>query len=167
MQRSHMKKLLPAGLMVDHLSIDHSQIEIFARAVKGWAACPKCGAHSGRVHSRYRRRLADLPAHGVDVRLVVEVRRFRCCSSKCCRVIFAERLDPGLTHPHWRRTARLQGLIRYLALALGGRAAQALGRRLLLSVSKDNFRHCLSAMPRREQSGHDWNATGAVIRASV
>ena len=30
-----------------------------------------------------------------------------------------------------------------------------------------NFRHCLSAMPRREQSGHDWNATCAVIRASV
>jgi hypothetical protein len=25
----------------------------------------------------------------------------------------------------------------------------------------------LSAMPRREQSGHDWNATCAVIRASV
>ena len=30
-----------------------------------------------------------------------------------------------------------------------------------------NFRHCLSAIPRREQSGQDWNATCAVIRASV
>ncbi len=28
-------------------------------------------------------------------------------------------------------------------------------------------RHCLNAMPRREQSGHDWNATWAVMRAAV
>ncbi|WP_248633263.1 ISL3 family transposase [Cereibacter changlensis] len=111
----------------------------FARTAKGWAACPCCGSRSGQVHSRYRRRLADLPAHGFDVRLVVQVRRFRCCSGQCCRAIFAERLDPGLTRPHWRRTTRLQGVIRHLALALGGRAAQALGRRLLLSVSKDTF----------------------------
>jgi hypothetical protein len=89
-------------------------------------------------------RLADLPAHGFDVRLVVQVRRFRCCSGKCCRAIFAERLDPGLTRPYWRRTTRLQGLIRHLALALGGRAAQALGRRLLLSVSKDTFLRSLA-----------------------
>jgi hypothetical protein len=59
MQRSHMKKLLPAGLVVDHLSIDRRQIEIFARAVKGWAACPKCGARSGRVHSGYCRLSRD------------------------------------------------------------------------------------------------------------
>jgi len=134
-----MKKLLPAGLVVDHLGVDRVQIEISARTARGWAACPECGSRSGRVHSRYRRRLAELPAHGFDVRLVVQVRRFRCCTVNCCRAIFAERLDPGLTRPHWRRTARMQGLIRHLALALGGRAAQALGRRLLLSVSKDTF----------------------------
>ncbi len=142
--RLNMKKLLPDGLVIDHLGFDRGQIEISARAAKGWAACPKCGARSRRVHSRYRRRLADLPAHGLDVHLVVQVRRFRCGSGKCCRAIFAERLDPGLTHPYWRRTARLQGLIRHLALALGGRAAQALGRRLLLSVSKDTFLRSLS-----------------------
>ena len=57
----------------------------------------------------------------------------------CCRAIFSERLEPGLTGPHARRTARLQGLIRHLALALGGRAAQALGQQLMLTVSKDTF----------------------------
>lgn len=144
MPRLNMKNFLPAGLVVDHVGFDRRQIEISARAAKGWAACPECGVRSGRVHSRYRRRLADLPAHGFDVRLVVLVRRFRCCSGKCCREIFAGRLDPGLTRPHWRRTARLQGLIRHLALALGGRAAQALGRRLLLSVSKDTFLRSLA-----------------------
>lgn len=57
----------------------------------------------------------------------------------CCRAIFSERLEPGLTGPHARRTARLQGLIRHLALALGGRAAQARGQQLMLTVSKDTF----------------------------
>ncbi len=70
---------------------------------------------------------------------MVQARRFRCGSGTCCRAIFSERLDPGLARPHGRRTARLQGLIRQLALALGGRAAQALGQRLMLSVSKDTF----------------------------
>jgi transposase len=107
MLRMNMKKFFPVGLVVDHLGFDRGQIEISARVAKGWAACPECGGRSGRVYRRYRRRLADLPAHGFDVRLVVQVRRFRCCSGKCCRAIFAERPDPGLTRPYWRRTARL------------------------------------------------------------
>ena len=144
MPRLNMKKVLPVGLVVDHLGFDRGRIEISAKVAKGWAACPECGGRSARVHSRYLRRLADLPAHGFDVRLVVHVRRFRCCSGNCCRAIFAERLDPGLTRPYWRRTTRLQGLIRHLALALGGRAAQALGRRLFLSVSKDTFLRSLA-----------------------
>lgn len=139
MPRLNMKKLLPAGLVVDHVGFDRGKIEISARDAKSWATCPECGARSGRVHSRYRRRLADLPAQGFDVRLVVEVRRFRCGSGTCSRAIFSERLDPGLTRPHARRTARLQSLIRHLALALGGRPAQALGQRLMLFVSKDTF----------------------------
>lgn len=134
-----MKTPLAPGLVVDRVGLDDERIEISARPARLWATCPWCGSRSRRVHSRYRRRLADLPAHGFDVSLVVQVRRFRCCSDSCCRTIFAERLDPDLTSPHAKRTARLQGLIRHLALALGGRGAQALGQRLLLSVSKDTF----------------------------
>ncbi|WP_181247792.1 transposase family protein, partial [Cereibacter changlensis] len=82
MPRLNMKKLLPARLVVERVGFDRATIDIFARTAKGWAACPCCGSRSGQVHSRYRRRLADLPAHGFDVRLVVQVRRFRCCSGQ-------------------------------------------------------------------------------------
>jgi transposase len=57
---------------------------------------------------------------------------------------------------------RLQGLIRHLALALGGRGAQALGQRLLLSVSKDTFLRSLcpatdhSVAPARVIGIDDW-----------
>jgi transposase len=91
----NMKKLLPAGLLVDHVSLDRRQIAISARSASGWATCPCCGSRSRKVHSRFRRHLADLPAHGLDVRLMVQVRRFLCGSGTCCRAIFSERLDPS------------------------------------------------------------------------
>lgn len=71
MPRLNMKKLMPAGLGVDPVGFDCRQIEIPAGVAKGWAAFPECGARSGGVHSPDRRRLADLPAHGFDVRVVV------------------------------------------------------------------------------------------------
>lgn len=41
MPRLNMTKLLPAGLVVNHLSFDRGQIEISARTANGWAACPE------------------------------------------------------------------------------------------------------------------------------
>jgi len=40
--------------------------------------------------------LADLPAHGRRVEMMVTARRFRCPHADCVRRIFAERLD-GVT----------------------------------------------------------------------
>ncbi|WP_253609761.1 MULTISPECIES: transposase family protein [unclassified Bradyrhizobium] len=40
--------------------------------------CPSCGTVSRRVHSRYRRRVTDLPLSGRIVQLLVIARRFRC-----------------------------------------------------------------------------------------
>jgi transposase len=49
--------------------------------VQGYRAgvtCPVCGTPSGRVHSRYARRLGDLPWEGLPVRIVLSTRRFYC-----------------------------------------------------------------------------------------
>ncbi|WP_172332801.1 ISL3 family transposase [Mangrovicoccus sp. HB161399] len=139
MQRLSMKTLLPAGLVVGKVSAGAGLIEISARAAAATEACPCCGRRSRHVHSHYVRQLADLPAHGLEVRVLVVVRRFRCCAPRCPRAIFSERLRPEAARPWRRRTTRMQGLVRQLALALGGRPAQALGWRLLLRVSKDAF----------------------------
>ena len=133
------RDFLPAGLRFEHVELDGHTIRIHARALDAAATCPRCGTISRHVHSRYRRRPADLPAHGRAVELVLLVRRFRCRAMRCSARIFAERFPPGVTRPHMRRTSRLQGLVRHLGLALGGRPAQSLARRLLLPVSKDTF----------------------------
>lgn len=71
--------------------------------------------------------------------MVLLVRRFRCRALRCPARIFAERFPPDVARPHARGTSPLQGLVRHLGLALGGRPAQALAERLLLPVSKDTF----------------------------
>lgn len=60
-----------------------------------------------------------------------------------------------MTYPHARRTSRLQGLVRHIGLALGGRPAQALAARLLLPVSKDTFLRSIRNMTEAPSSDLD------------
>jgi transposase len=141
----HQDSLLPPGLRIEHVEIGGSEIVAVARSRSAMSSCPSCGRVSARIHSRYRRCLADLPAHGRRVRISLEVQRFRCSDSSCRRKIFAERLDDGVTRPFARRTSRLQSIIHHLGLALGGRPGQSLARRLLLPVSKDTLLRAVRA----------------------
>ncbi len=66
-------------------------------------------------------------------------RRFRCVLADCRQQIFAERLETMVGGPFARRTARLEGIVHHLGLALGGRPGQSFARRLLLPVSNDTL----------------------------
>ena len=82
MRSFRASELLPPGFFaVEALSdVDSAVITIRARSLNG--ACPSCGVVSGRVHSRYPRRLADLPIAGRCGVLILQARRFplRCGS---------------------------------------------------------------------------------------
>src|SRR3954447_24761990 len=73
------------------------------------AACPLCSQTATRIHSFYRRTLADLPWAQVPVHLHLAVRRFFCDTPTCTRRIFTERL-PTVAPPWARRTPRLAAL---------------------------------------------------------
>src|SRR4029453_5697642 len=92
------------------------RIEQVARASPTTVQISTQGTQSGRpspnrppltqaVHSRYRRRPADLPNLGSTVRLDLLVRRFYCRNTACARRAFAEPL-PDLLAPRGRRTRR-------------------------------------------------------------
>jgi transposase len=76
---------------------------IWARARAEQAACPACGWSSGRVHSRYGRRLADAAIGGRRVLIRLAVRRFFCGNPDCPVTTFAEQVE-GLTSRYARRT---------------------------------------------------------------
>ena len=133
------QSLLPEGLIVDGIEYAADTLVATARSPSRTSSCPVCGRVSAQIHSRYERSLGDLPAHGRQVRIRLQVRRFRCHGDNCSRRIFAERLAPNIVQPWARRSARLQDIVHFVALMLGGRPGQNLAQRLLMPVSKDTL----------------------------
>src|SRR5258708_20064926 len=79
---------VPWGFDVDGTRSDGPGFVIAVRPVSRTSKCPGCGTNSERVHSRYCRRLADLPLAGRPVRLVVVARPFHWDAGLCGRRIF-------------------------------------------------------------------------------
>jgi zinc-finger of transposase IS204/IS1001/IS1096/IS1165 len=123
---------------------------VLARARAGTAACPACGSVSGRVHSRYVRRLADAAIGGRRVVIQPTVRRLFCADPGCKRRTFAEQI-PGLTVRYARKTPPLRGMLGDIAVALAGRAASRLAAALGMPASRQ-------VLLRRERA---WELDGA------
>ncbi len=66
-------------------------------------------------------------------------RRFLCDAVLCGRRIFTERFAPEVLAPWARRTTRLDHIVHHLGLALGGRPAARLARRLMLPIGSDTL----------------------------
>jgi transposase len=146
----------PAGLVIDAVTTETDRILIATHLAALHAACPDCSMISTQVHSRYERRLLDLPSHGRAVHLRVQVRRFRCGNRVCSRRIFSEPLPDSVAPRMARRTSRLERIVHYLGVALGGRPAASLARRLMLPVSKDTLLRVVrrQALPLRVGAVH-------------
>jgi transposase len=84
---------VPANLLIEDVAAQDRRATMLVRSRSARANYPGCGAASERVHSRYRRTLADLPIAGQPVRLLVNARHFRCDVEDCDRRIFTERLE--------------------------------------------------------------------------
>ncbi len=122
------------GLRLDHIETTPTLITLRLAVSTPTACCPICQQGSRRVHSSYRRTLADLPVAGTALRLHVLVRRFFCRTPQCPRWIFSERL-PQLARPHAQRTLRLAATQQQIGLALGGQPGAALADTLAMPVS--------------------------------
>jgi transposase len=128
----------PAGSSVVRCARDDDLVTIFIAMTAPTAPCPGCGHDAHRVHSRYTRRIADLPCFGISVRLELTVRRFRCPSPECPRRIFAERL-PGFAGKHARTTDRLRRSHEAIGHALGGEAGSRLAVLIAMPTSPDTL----------------------------
>ncbi|MGZ3396296.1 MAG: transposase family protein [Isosphaeraceae bacterium] len=115
----------PEGSCLVRACVDVENLTVHLATTATTAACPLCGSDTRRVHSRYTRRLDDLPCLGRCVRLQVAVRRFVCPQSDCPRRIFTERL-PGFAAPWARTTDRLPRTQTDIGSSLGGEAGAKL-----------------------------------------
>jgi transposase len=128
----------PEGSCLVRASLDVENLTVHLATTTPTAASPLCGYDTHRVHSRYTRRLDDLPCLGRCVRLQVAVRRFVCPLLDCPRRIFAERL-PGFAAPWARTTDRLCQTQAGLGSSLGGEAGARLAARLAIATSPDTL----------------------------
>ena len=140
--------LLPhlAGVIVEEVTVAAGLLLVLARARAATAACPGCGTASGRVHSRYERRLADAAVGGRQVEIRLAVRRFSCPDRDCGRRTFAEQVD-GLTTRYARKTTLLAGLLGRIAVALAGRAGSRLASALGAPASRQVMLRLVMAIP--------------------
>ncbi len=137
--------MLPVGLVVDQVAVASDRVIVAVRARGAVAPCPLCRRPSRRVHSRYLRRLGDLPWQGRVGQLDLQVRRFRCSAPECPRRVFAERLPAAL--PRVRRTARLAEAQCHIAFSAGGEAGARLASHLAMPVSGDTLLRLIRATP--------------------
>ena len=157
-----LSSLIPAGLVVEAIAENEGVIVITARSGTLARPCPLCRRVSSRVHSRYVRRVSDLPCSGTKVELRLVARRFVCDATLCRRKIFAERFDDSVVTERSRRTSRLECIVHHLGLALGGRPAASFAKRLMVPVSNDTLlrvvrrRACLRTDPIKIVGIDDW-----------
>jgi transposase len=131
-----MKTLLadPVALRLQKIVNAPDHISLFVIARQASSLCPRCEFPSAKVHSRYTRRLADLPWEGISVRLHLSARKFFCQNSACKQRIFCELL-PEVADPYARRTLRLNDALEVIGFALGGRPGARTSAHLGLTVS--------------------------------
>jgi hypothetical protein len=140
---------IPPSLHVEALLLVDDGLTILASSEATDAPCPLCGWRSGRVHSRYRRTLADLPWADVAVSIRVRVCKFFCDNDACRRRIFAERLS-GVAQSSARRTDRQGKALTAIALALGGEGGARLAGDLGMPVSPDTLLRLIRDAPDQE-----------------
>ena len=143
-----MNKLCPMpGCRVEQITReDPDLLSITAKGARPGGRCPDCGQASRAVHSRYRRRPADLPSLGRAVRVDLRLRRFYCRNAACPRRTFAERL-PELIRPHARRTGRLAQAQARVGAALGGEGSARLLQHLAMPASADTVLRLIRNLP--------------------
>jgi transposase len=111
------------------MTVTERQLTLELSSTRRTARCPDCQRRSRRAHSRYTRRLADLPLGEVSVYVHLHARRFRCLNPACSRQTFRERLPESAPY-YQRRTPPLRRCLEAVGFALGGQAGRRLVRHL-------------------------------------
>jgi transposase len=138
---------LPKELEITEIEMIDETLTIIAHSTRTCPCCPLCDTPAQRFHSRYIRRITDLPSGGNRICLQVLIRKCFCDISTCARKIFAERLTP-FVKPLARVTSRLFQVVQAIGLATGGMLGARLSSRLGIKTSWMTVLRRIMALPR-------------------
>lgn len=146
--------LLPQGLRTIGVCREETSLFIQVISERISARCPLCGDSSDAVHSRYQRRLKDIPCGGQAICLQLTARKFFCHNPKCPRKIFTERF-PQFVEPWAQTTVRFTQALQSIGFATSGSLGARLAARLGMATSWMTILRRMLALPAL--------ASGAVI----
>lgn len=128
--------------------IDGNTIIIHVESTGKQAYCPYCGTMSDKVHSKYTRKLQDLPIQGKKVKLLIKKRKFFCINAECSHKTFAEPFE--FFEGKASRTKRLQEEILRVALTQSSVSASKYLRSSVADVGKST----ICTMLKKEREKH-------------
>ncbi len=128
----------PGMLVLERIDRYDSGFEIVV-TTRYPAACPLCKRISTSQHSKYNRRLSDLPWQGISVRIWLSLHRYRCGNHQCPRKVFCERV-PGVAKTYARYTERLDEIVCVVGYLAGGLPGARLLDRLSIKTSDETVR---------------------------
>ena len=128
----------PTAIRLEKIIQHPNSLTLVVRATRREAKCPRCHRLSTRVHSYYTPQVADLPWHGVAVRLELLTRRFRCRNSLCTKRVFCKRL-PRVVDCYARKTVRMNEALQLIGFLLGGETGSRVAVKLAMAASPDTL----------------------------
>ncbi len=134
------------GLRIIRACPEADHLMLVAHTTARTASCPLCHQPAASIHSRYQRRVTDLPCGGRAVTLVIHARRFFCPTPTCPRRTFRERM-PALVAPGARRSHPLLCALTRIGMALGGKPGARLARHLGMPTSNRTLLRLVRAVP--------------------
>ena len=135
--------------LIEALSLEAGKLILKVIATQGSYGCPDCRTNSTRVHSKYQRKLADLPCVGIPIRIIWTVRRFFCDNPECSRVTFVEQI-PEVAARYARRTYRLHQKQAEIGFCVGGEPGAKLARKLEIPTSADSLLSMVQNTPEQD-----------------
>jgi len=137
---------LPQGLRIIEVCQEETSLLIKVTSERVSACCPLCGHSSDAVHSRYHRRLKDVPCGGQAVCLQLTAYKFFCHNPDCQRKIFTERF-PSFVEPWAQMTLRLSAALQAIGFSTSGSLGARLAARLGIVTSWMTILRRMMALP--------------------
>ncbi|MDJ0333588.1 transposase family protein [Planococcus sp. S3-L1] len=101
------------------------------------ALCPACHQISHRAHSRYSRKVDDLPISDLHVHFQALLHKWFCDNRDCPTKVFTERLS--WLQSYKRKTDRLEDIIEKIAFSTNCLTAEKVCRTMHIPVSHDTL----------------------------
>lgn len=136
---------LEDNVEVIHFTKQNEQWDIILKLMTKSTFCPTCNFVSSRMHSKYTRKIQDLPMNNLKVCFTIQSNKWFCDNSTCSTRIFTERLS--WLESYRRRTKRCEDILRKIAFSTSCLQAEKISFLLKIPASNDTLLRIIKNTP--------------------